>query len=177
MTFLVPERLETGRLLLRQFADADWHGLHDYFGDAEATGFTWGRALSTGETWRTMCTMIGHWQLRGYGPYAVVDKSSDQVLGTVGFWYPNDWPEPEIKWGLARRYWGRGYASEAARAVLSAGHDYLPDITLISMIHDDNAASIGVAHALGAKRERAIDYEGEPHGVYRHLATPRQAIY
>ena len=171
MTFLVPERIDTERLRLRPFEDADWRALHAYFGDAEATHFTWGRALSEGETWRTMCTMIGHWQLRGYGPYAVADRHSDEVLGTVGFWYPNDWPEPEIKWGLARRHWGKGYASEAARAVLAAGHEYLPDITLVSLVHDDNAASIALARALGATRERSMDYEGEPHSVYRHLGA------
>ena len=63
----------------------------------------------------------GHWQIHGYGPYAVEDKSSARVLGTVGFWYPNDWPSPEIKWALAPEYWGQGYASEAAPAVLTLG--------------------------------------------------------
>ena len=112
--------------------------------------------------------MIGHWQVRGYGPYAVVDKQSAEVLGTVGYWYPNDWPEAEIKWGLARRFWGQGYASEAARAVHAAGLEHMPDTSLISLIHDDNAASIGVALSLGAERERSVDFEGEPHGIYRH---------
>jgi RimJ/RimL family protein N-acetyltransferase len=168
MEFLVPQQLESKRLLLRQFEDCDWQDLHRYFSDPEATLFTQGRALSAGETWRVMCSMIGHWQIRGYGPYAVEEKTSGSVLGTVGFWYPNDWPDPEIKWGLARRYWGQGYASEAARLVHAAGRQHLPEFALISLIHDDNKASIGVALAIGAQRERSFDYEGEPHGVYRH---------
>ena len=98
MKFLVPQQLESERLLLRQFQDADWPQLHRYFSDAQAMVFIQGRALSEAETWRVMCSMIGHWQIRGYGPYAVTDKTTDIVLGTVGFWYPNDWPEPEIKW-------------------------------------------------------------------------------
>jgi RimJ/RimL family protein N-acetyltransferase len=168
MNFRVPHQIQTERLLLRQFRDDDWRDLHGYFADAEAMTYTHGRALTEGETWRVMCSIIGHWQIRGYGPYAVVGKSSQQVMGTVGFWYPNDWPEPEIKWGLARRYWGQGYASEAARIVLATGREYMPDISLVSLIHDDNAASIGVALAIGAMRERSIEYEGEPHGIYRH---------
>jgi RimJ/RimL family protein N-acetyltransferase len=118
-----------------------------------------------------MCSMIGHWQVRGYGPYAVEEKTSGNIPGTVGFWYPNDWPDPEIKWGLARRYWGQGFATEAATLVHAAGREHLPDFTLISLIHDDNKASIGVALTIGAQRERSIDYEGEPHGVYRHKTT------
>ena len=142
MTARVPLRLETGRLLLRQFEDGDWRDLHAYYGDAAATRFTFGHALGEGETWRVMCGMLGHWQLRGYGPYALQRKTDGRVLGTVGFWFPNDWPEPEIKWGLAASYHGQGYAAEAARAVLAAGHRYLSEIRLISLIHVDNAASI-----------------------------------
>ena len=168
MKFRVPQRLESERLILRQFEDDDWRDLHRYYSDTQAMTFTQGRALNEGETWRVMCSMIGHWQIRGYGPYAVEEKTSGSVLGTVGFWYPNDWPDPEIKWGLARRYWGQGYASEAARLVHAAGRQHLPEFALISLIHDDNKASIGVALAIGAQRERSFDYEGEPHGVYRH---------
>ena len=171
MSFLVPEQLESDRLLLRQFEEPDWQQLHQYYSDEEATKFTFGRALSEGETWRTMCGMIGHWHIRGYGPYAVEEKSSRTVIGTVGFWYPLDWPETEIKWGLARAYWGKGYAKEAATLVHAAGREYLPEKTLISLIHPDNKRSIGVALALGAAPESTMDYKGEPHIIYRHKTT------
>lgn len=168
MSFLVPEQLESDRLLLRQFEEADWRELHKYYSDEAATKYTYGRALTEAETWRTMCSMIGHWQVRGYGPYAVEQKSSGRLLGTVGFWYPNDWPEPEIKWGLVRSFWGKGFAKEAAGVVLAAGIEHLSDCALISLIHHDNKPSIGVALAVGATLERSIDYEGEQHGIYRH---------
>jgi RimJ/RimL family protein N-acetyltransferase len=164
----MPQDLESERLYLRQFRDADWRDLHRYYSDAEATAFTFRRSLGEGDTWRVMSGMIGHWQLRGYGPYALEEKAGGSVLGTVGPWYPNDWPEPEIKWGLARQFWGQGFASEAASLVLATAAEYLPDIAFISLIHDDNAASIGLALALGARRESTIEYEGEAHGIYRH---------
>lgn len=106
--------------------------------------------MTAGETWRTMCSMIGHWHLRGYGPYAVEERTSGKVLGIVGFWYPNDWPSPEIKWALAPKYWGRGFASEAARAVQMAGKQHIPHILLISLIHSENKASSNLAVAIGA---------------------------
>ena len=86
MDILVPTELNTERLLLRQFKDEDWRDLHQHYSDAEATKYTYGKSLSEGETWRTMCGMPGHWQIRGYGPYAVMEKSSNAVLGAVGFW-------------------------------------------------------------------------------------------
>jgi hypothetical protein len=45
------------------------------------------------------------------------EKNLKRVIGVVSLDYPNDWPEPEIQWGLVRKFWGRGYASEAAGAV------------------------------------------------------------
>ncbi|MBE7381548.1 MAG: GNAT family N-acetyltransferase [Leptolyngbya sp. SIO1E4] len=168
MDLLVPREIETPRLILRQFREEDWKDLHEYYSDAEATQFTVGRKLSEGETWRTLCGMIGHWQLRGYGPYAVEAKSSRIVLGPVGFWYPNDWPEPEIKWALARQYWGKGFASEAARAVQVTAREHIPDIALISFIHAENLPSINLALAIGAKYEKEVMFRGGQWQIYRH---------
>ena len=109
---LVPRELTTERLLLRQFREADCEDLHTYYGDPEATAFTTQEVYTLDQTWRVVATMIGHWQLRGYGPYAVEERASGRVLGPVGFWYPRDWPSPEIKWALARAHWGKGFASE-----------------------------------------------------------------
>ena len=89
------------------------------------------------------------------------------MLGTVGLWYPNDWPEPEIKWALLRKAWGKGYAQEAARAVQGMAVRELgaPPISLIGV---DNVASINVALAVGAKLERQLLFRGNPFSIYRH---------
>ena len=165
----IPGSLETDRLLLRRFAESDWRDLHAYYSDAECMKYTIGRALSEGETWRSMATMLGHWQLRGYGPYAMEEKTTSRVLGPVGLWFPQDWPEPEIKWGLARRFWGQGYASEAARAVRDMAAAAMPDVSLISLILPENTASINLALSLGAEFEREIDFRGGKANIYRHL--------
>ena len=163
-----PESLETSRLILRQFRESDWQDLHLYYSSETATQFTVGRAFSEGETWRTLCSMVGHWQLRGYGPYAIEHKKTGKVLGTAGFWYPNDWPEPEIKWALAPEYWGQGYASEAARAVQQAGRECMPDVSLISFVHSENQASIQLAQAVGAVFEKEVSFRGGLWHIYRH---------
>ncbi|WP_445400642.1 GNAT family N-acetyltransferase [Zobellella sp. An-6] len=173
MTCLVPEHIETARLILRPFREEDWQDLHHYYSYAEATTFTVGQPLSEGETWRTLCGMIGHWSLRGYGPYAVEEKASGVVVGTVGFWYPNDWPGPEIKWALAPAYWGRGLASEAARAVHRVGLSHLPDIALISFIHAQNVASIRLARAIGASLKREVEFRGANWHIYEHAKVPQ----
>lgn len=167
-SYLVPIALETERLALRQFRENDWRALHEHYSDEACTRFTFGRALSESGSWRAMASMLGHWQLRGYGPYAVEEKASGQVLGTVGLWYPVDWPEPEIKWALSRRHWGKGFASEAARAVQRMASVHLPEVSLISFIHAQNAASIQLARSIDAVFEREMDFYGNPWHVYRH---------
>ena len=170
--FLVPQRLETERLVLRMFVEDDWRALHEHYSDAECTRFTFRRALTEAGTWRAMASMAGHWQLRGYGPYALEEKATKAVLGTVGLWYPLEWPEPEIKWALARRHWGRGYASEAVRGVQRMARECVPDLALISLIDRENAASIRLALAVGATLERELEFAGSPFHIYRHATGP-----
>jgi RimJ/RimL family protein N-acetyltransferase len=164
----MPLRIETPRLVLRQFVHADWPAMYAHYSDIECTQFTFRRALTEGESWRAMASMVGHWTLHGYGPYAVQDKASGQVMGAAGLWYPNDWPEPEIKWALTKVYWGKGYAKEAARAVQTAASKNLPHLRLISQIHADNTASIQLALSLGCALEKEVEFRGAKHHIYRH---------
>lgn len=168
MIFKVPDTLVTTRLNLRQFTAADWDDMARYYADEVITRFTTGRPLSRNESWRTIACMIGHWQIYGYGPYALELQDTGQLLGVAGYWYPGGWPEPEIKWGLLREYWGQGYASEAARAILTAADGYLPEIPFVSLIHVENQASINLALALGATFEKEIDFWWGRFGIYRH---------
>jgi RimJ/RimL family protein N-acetyltransferase len=171
----MPDRIESDRLVLRTFRHEDLPFLHAHYSDAECTRFTFRRALSEAESWYAMANMIGHWQLRGYGPYAVEEKATGAVLGTVGLWYPHDWPEPEIKWALTRSYWGKGYASEAARAVHAMAAQHIPQVPLISFIHSENAASIALALALGANFEKEMPFRGGIWHIYRHRAPDAAA--
>ncbi len=96
------------------------------------------------------------------------EKATGRVVGPVGFWYPNDWPEPEIKWALAPQYQGRGFASEAARAVQRAGREYMPETPLISFIHADNQPSLRLAAAIGATLEKEVQFRGGDWQIWRH---------
>jgi RimJ/RimL family protein N-acetyltransferase len=169
----VPHTLDTARLTLRQFVHDDWRAMHEHYSDPECTKFTFGRALSEGESWRAVASMVGHWQLLGYGPYAAVETKTQTVVGTVGLWHPNDWPEPEIKWALIRKFWGKGYASEAVRAVQEVAACRF-DKPPISFTNAENEPSIKLALAVGASFERQVAFRGAPWHLYRHPA-PRQS--
>jgi RimJ/RimL family protein N-acetyltransferase len=166
--YLIPESLETERLYLRMFRESDWMDLHEYYGDPDCTRYTSRRPLKDYETWQKIAALIGHWQLRNYGSYALEEKATKKVLGIAGMDYPLDWPEPEIQWGLTKEHWGKGYASEPVRAVKKMAAQYLPELSLISLIHPENSSSINLAKAVGAYFEKNYFFRDENWLIFRH---------
>jgi RimJ/RimL family protein N-acetyltransferase len=174
----IPLALGTPRLWLRYPRESDWRALHAYFGDEASVRYTTRRAFTEAETWRTLAGVAGHWALRGYGPYVLERRDSGAqsgaVLGLCGLWYPNDWPEPEIKWNLVPAARRQGYAAEAARAVRAMAQVHL-GWSPISLIDHENAASIALARAVGATHESSLEFRGSTAHVYRHAHAPAAA--
>lgn len=164
--FLIPEQLETPRLFLRMFKEEDWKPLHAMLGDEECVRYTLKTPQQEWQTWRILAGHIGHWHLRGYGPYAAVDKATDHFIGIIGLWYPGDWPEPEIKWSLAREFWGKGYATEGGQAVRNMVSKHLGRTRLISLILPDNKSSKAVAMRLGGIYEKTISFRKEEADIF-----------
>jgi RimJ/RimL family protein N-acetyltransferase len=164
----VPDVLETGRLTLRLFDESDWLPLCELFSDEESVRHTIKTPLEDWQTWRMLACYIGHWRIRGYGPYAVISKEDGGLVGVVGLWCPGEWPEPELKWALQRRFWGRGYATEAAAAVRDMVKTELRWQRLISLIFQGNHRSIAVAQRLGAKHERTIPFRDGTADIFVH---------
>ena len=164
--------LETKRLCLRAFRETDWQPLCDFFRDEDCVRYTIKTPLDDWQTWRMLACYIGHWTLRGYGPYAAVAKSSSKLVGAVGLWFPGEWPEPELKWALRRCFWGQGYATEAAAAVREMTERTLRWSRLISLILPENHRSISVAKRLGGKLEKTIPFRGAIANIFAYNLTP-----
>ena len=144
----------------RPFEEQDCDALHEMFSDDECVRYTIEQPLAHWQTWRALASYLGHWQLRGYGPYAVVEKMTGSMVGPVGLWFPVEWPEPEIKWSLTRRFWGSGFATEAARAVRDMAATVLQRTRLISVIRPGNTRSRAVARRIGGVYEKTIHFRG-----------------
>lgn len=147
------KRIETERLLLREWRESDFESYARICSDEDVMRYLNGKPFTRLEAWRHMAFIIGHWQLRGYGHWAVEEKSSGELIGRLGFLNPEGWPEFEIGWTLAKEKWGRGYATEGARAALDYAFSELDRQHVISLIHPDNKASIAVAKRLGETLE------------------------
>jgi len=80
--------IETERLVLRTFRESDTDAYAEMLGDAEVMRFLGGKTMSRQEAWRNMAMVLGHWQLRGYGFWAVEERASGELVGRVGCWCP-----------------------------------------------------------------------------------------
>jgi RimJ/RimL family protein N-acetyltransferase len=125
-----------------------------------------GRPLERWEAWRSMAMILGHWQLRGFGPWAVEERASGKLIGRIGFFHPDGWPGFELGWVLGREFWGRGYASEGARRALDYAFTEMDRDHVISLIHPENTGSIKVAERLGESVEGKTELFGHEVLIY-----------
>jgi RimJ/RimL family protein N-acetyltransferase len=117
------------------------------------------------DAWLRTC-FERYYQTWGFGPYAVVERQRQAVIGYCGlFFFPdiNGQPEVEIGYRLERSAWGRGYATEAARAVRDFAFGDLGMQRLIAIIDPSNTASIRVAEKIGMHHEAEVMLEGYTH--------------
>lgn len=167
----------TGRLTLRPFHILDAEPMYRVFGDEEVMRF--GDGVQTSEwvhAWLLTC-LERYYTTWGFGPYAVVEKQSSNVVGYCGlFHFPdvNGQQEVEIGYRFARMAWGKGYATEAAGAVREYAFHVLGIKRLIAIIDPENLASIRVAEKIGMRYEAQVMLEGytHPDHVYAISRTP-----
>jgi RimJ/RimL family protein N-acetyltransferase len=170
---MVP-RLETERLILRGFIEADLDDYAAMQADPEVMRFIGidGKQRDRIETWRSMAIQMGSWALRGAGMWAVEEKLSGRFIGRLGVIDVEGWPEPELGYALARPFWGKGYAREGAARALAWTFDSLGRDRMASFIAPGNGASKRTAAALGGVFERTSELMGIPVEVWVYRPNP-----
>lgn len=170
-----PHRLiVTERLFLRNFDILDAEAIYRVFGDSEVMRF--GDGIQTREwvdAWLHTC-LERYYQTWGFGPYAIVEKQSQRVIGYCGLlFFPdiNGQQEVEIGYRLERSAWGQGYATEAALAVRDFAFHTLGIKRLIAIIDPANVASAGVAQKIGMQYETDVMLEGYTHPDHVYVVT------
>jgi RimJ/RimL family protein N-acetyltransferase len=159
--------LDTDRLVLRAWRDEDLDAYAAMCADPDVMRYLGdGSTLTREDAWRQLAMFTGHWVLRGFGTWAVEDRASQRMIGRIGLHQPQGWPGLEVGWALGRDAWGHGYATEGARVALDYAWREVGADHVISLIDPQNARSIAVAHRLGERFERTIDFRGRDVRVY-----------
>lgn len=185
-----PIQPQTERLLLRQWRDSDYEPFARLNGDPVAMEF-FPNLLNRTQSDATADKFRGRIASQGWGLWAVEVRDGAPFIGFVGLNRP-DPPVPispcvEIGWRLLPEHWGRGYASEAARAALCVGFESLELDEIVSYTATINVRSQRVMQRIGMHyNEEKFDHpaiaDDSPlceHVVYRlgraeWLATARE---
>lgn len=162
MVLLEIPTLTTERLRLRAFRESDVDDYAALNADPEVLRHLGGgpEPWDRGRSWRHLSFLVGHWKLKGSGMWVLEERETGAFLGMTGFAEPEGWPGFELAWVLARRWWGRGYATEGARAALAHAFTVWRKDLVISLIHPENQASIRVAERLGERLQGRIHHLG-----------------
>jgi len=159
--------LETERLILRPHVPADADALQAFLSDPVAMEF-YPAALDRAGVEEWIATNIERYHRDGFGKWAMVLKSTSEVGGSCGcaLQEVEGRNEIEVGYNVRRDLWGRGYATEAARACIEYGFRELGAQRVISMIRPENVRSIRVAEKNRMHRERIVLWRGYDHGIY-----------
>jgi RimJ/RimL family protein N-acetyltransferase len=166
--------LETERLRLRPLRESDFEDYAELNADPEVKRYQ-GGPWDRGRSWRHLAFLLGHWQLGRPGMLAVEHKADGAFLGLTGYCEPEGWPGFELAGIFGRRWWGQGYATEAARAALGYAFTVLDKDRVISLVHPENRPSIRLVERLGERLLRRVDLFGQEwlcFGIDREGTSP-----
>jgi ribosomal-protein-alanine N-acetyltransferase len=90
-----------------------------------------------------------HWDKYGYGNWGILPKGGHQIMGWAGLQYLPELNETEVGYLLDKPFWGKGFATEAARASLQFGFERCALDHIIALVHLDNLASRRVIQKCG----------------------------
>jgi ribosomal-protein-alanine N-acetyltransferase len=144
--------LETDRLLLRELAMTDLDDLAALYRDPEVRRYFPDGTRTYEQTREELAWVIDVYYGRyGYGLWAAIDRASGAFVGRCGLlpWQIGGRTEVEVAYLLDRSVWGRGLATEAARAISAHAFATLPVERLIALIDPANTASRRVAEKIG----------------------------
>ncbi|HVU19273.1 MAG TPA: GNAT family N-acetyltransferase [Rhizomicrobium sp.] len=168
--------IETERLILRGHMRDDFPAFVAMRADPMVMKFMGkGDLLDEEESWMRFQSMFGHWQIKGFGAWAIEERTSGALIGSIGYADKKRPPShpasgaPEMGWSLASSMHGKGLASEALRAALTWGRSYFGPARVVCVISDDNSASLRLAERHGFKQFATASRYGLGRRVFERM--------
>ena len=172
---IVPE-IETERLTLRGHRLDDFDAAFAMWSDPNVTRFIGGKPSTEQQTWSRLLGYAGHWAMLRFGYWAIEEKASGAFAGELGFAdFHRDIEAsmrdvPELGWALTSSVHGKGYATEAVRAVVAWGDAWLESARTVCLIDPENLASIRVAEKSGYREFERTVFNGHPSVFFERRA-------
>ncbi len=166
---MLPEHFETTRLRFRKLTQSDLTALLEFFNDSEATRFLFTDKEPEPYAKDWLARQIRRYNSAGNGLMAIELKDTSELIGQCGLLlqFVDGIPKIEIGYHFIPRFWGKGFATEAAIACRDFAFENEMAETLISLIHPDNVRSQAVATRNGMTEWKRTIWRGHPVVVFR----------
>ncbi|MEP2891244.1 GNAT family N-acetyltransferase [Tateyamaria sp.] len=170
--------INTARATLRAMRPGDFDRFAEIWAMPEVVRYIGAIPRSRDESWNAFLRNAGHWQVSGFGQWAVEDQASKTMVGQVGFFYGarglgEDFNlAPEAGWVLCPNVQGKGLGGE----VVCAAHDWFDRVItgpLNCMIHPDHAVSLHIADQQGYVPLRDVEHAGDPVRLLHRKSPPQ----
>ena len=153
--------IDTARLRLRPYRESDLDALHRLWTDPAVRRYLWDdEVIDRSVAAQAMHASIARTAEHGFGHWAVCPAGEAALVGFCGFRFLDETPEVELLYGLAPAYWGRGLATEAARAMLRFGVETVGFARVFAITDVANLASVAVMQRLGMQFEKRFQHHG-----------------
>jgi RimJ/RimL family protein N-acetyltransferase len=163
--------LQTQRLLLREYRREDFDAFAAHCADPVRAAHL--VPADRPAAWRIFCSQAGLWLLDGAGWWAVEEKETGRLVGSIGAFFREESTVMELGWNTYRAFWGQGFANEAAAAVLHHALEVRREPKVRALIAAANESSLRVARRLGLSFEADTELYGKAVGIYtRERGSP-----
>lgn len=171
--------LETENLLLKITELSDFDNILALRTDPDVMRYLHNGVRNEQQVREEIARSIAEYQKYGFSSFCVFEKESGEFVGRAGLFYfahDDTRPELEIGYALHKKYWGKGYATELARALIAWARKNLPQKRLLGSVWPDNEASrcvllkVGMQYiGLGTRTDRTVE-------LYEYFDEPSSAI-
>lgn len=168
--------IQTARIILHPWREEDFAPLAQINADPSVMKYSL-KTMSRSESDWSVYQMRLHFERFGWGFFAASLKETNELIGLIGlenvsFKAPFT-PAVEIGWKLGYQYWGKGYATEGAQAILKYGFEVLNLKEIVSFTAEQNMPSRAVMERIGMHRDPKDDFDDEEfpedHWLRRHV--------
>ena len=152
--------LETERLILRPMNETDIESVFEMRRDNEIMRFIREPVLNRDEAKNWINLISSRWSKDKIGFCSLIEKQSGKFAGWCGLWELKESGETEVGYAIAREFWGKGYASESAKAFLEYGFNKLNLEKIVAVAREENTASRRVMEKIGMQFDCIGKYYG-----------------
>lgn len=164
--------IETDRLIMRDLVPEDAQGMFELDSDPEVHAYLGNQPIKTLAQAQEQINFIRQQYIEnGIGRWAVIEKQNGQFIGWSGFKLITEMINEktqylDLGYRLIRKYWGKGFATESAKASLEYGFEQLKQKEICAMADVSHKTSNIILKKIGMKRLNEFDFDKTPHNFY-----------